>query len=92
MITEKEIMRMALLSKLEIRDEEMSDYIKEMENLINHIKAVDILSSEFSCGIRSDEDYNSLREDRVGESIAQEDVLSNSEGAEDGFVRLRKRA
>ena len=92
MITENEIKRMALLSKLEINDDEMPEYLKELEDLIEHIRAVDTLADDSSYSLRGVEDFNSLREDRVGVSLEREEVLFNSEGAGDGFVKLRKRA
>ncbi len=92
MITEKEIKRMALLSKLEIEENELSEYIGEMEELIEHIKAVDALATDSDISLREIEFFENFREDRVGESIEREELLGESEGAADGFVRLRKRA
>ena len=92
MITEKEIRDMALLSKLEIKNEEMPEYIREMEDLIEHIKAVDALVTDSTHNLRNIENFEKLREDAVGESLDTEEVLLNSQGAADGFVKLRKRA
>ena len=92
MITEKEINRMALLSKLEIKNEEMPEYISEMEDLIEHIKAVDALATDSDISLREIEFFENFRADTVGESLDKEDVLLNSQDAQDGFVRLRKRA
>ena len=92
MITEKEMRRMALLSKLSIADSEMPHFIKGMEDLLEHIKAVESLGDDSDDVLREVEEFKNLREDRVEESVDREGLLKNSEGASEGFVRLRKRA
>lgn len=92
MITEKDILRIATLSKLEIREDEIPFYKKELERMLSFVGNV----HEDICGEMADvsecADFRSLREDKVKESFDREDITRNAPEESDGFIRLRKRA
>lgn len=92
MITEKDILRMATLSKLEIKEEEMPVYIKELESMLGFAEEIDADLEVKDENITEHADFRNLREDKVKPSFEQGDILRNSPEECDGFIRLRKRA
>ncbi len=91
MITEKDIMRIACLSKLEIKKEEVLYFIKELEELLTFADSLDFISDKSEvapCPV----DFSKLRADDVKVSLESSKILSNAQDTENGFFILRKRA
>ncbi|MBQ8573152.1 MAG: aspartyl/glutamyl-tRNA amidotransferase subunit C [Ruminococcus sp.] len=91
MITENDIMRVACLSKLEIKEQDIPFFIKELEELLNFAESMDVSADNAGvspCPV----DFSSLRADEVRISTESSEILSNSQETENGFFRLRKRA
>lgn len=91
MITEKDILRMATLSKLEIAEKDVPFYIKEIEYILGFAEAVDGASGESGFSEPQPVDYNTLRADEVLPSTESREILLNAKDTEDGFIKLRKR-
>ena len=92
MITEKDIKRISTLAKLEIGDEEIPLYIKEMETVLSAVDSIEsALESEKG---RENEpvDYNNLRNDEAKPSLKTEEIIANAKETEESFIKLRKRA
>lgn len=91
MITEKDIKRIAVLSKLEVCEKDVPLYIKEIEDMLLFAEGVESSLKE-SKGEIGALDYNMLRSDEVMPSSLSGDILSNAKDTEDNFFLLRKQA
>ena len=79
MVTPEEIRQLALLAKLEIRDDEIDGLTRQMERIIafaDTINSADVGDTGFDNinGL-----VNVLRADEVIPSLPQEDILKNAE-------------
>ena len=91
MVTPEEIRQLALLAKLEIRDDEIDGLTRQMERIIafaDTINSADVGDTGFDNinGL-----VNVLRADVVIPSLPQEDILKNAESAAEGCFVVRKR-
>lgn len=91
-ITENDILRMATLSKLEIKEEEMALYKKEMEAMLQFAEKIEADISGEEDYVSEYEDFKDLRADKVKPSFEREDIIRNAPENCDGFIKLRKRA
>ena len=87
-MTREELENLAILSKLELKDDEVEDILKDMENIIkfaNKINSAEVLDAEQGDikGLK-----NVFRKDEVLKSYPQEEILKNSKTYEDGFFYL----
>ena len=87
----EEIFDLAILSKLEIKEDEVDDILSDMENIIKFAQKInfaDVSDDEF-------EEVNKLknvyREDEVLESFPQDEILKNAKTVEDGFFCLKNK-
>lgn len=91
-ITENDILRMATLSKLEIKEEEMALYKKEMEAMLQFAEKIEADISGEEDYVSVYEDFKDLRADKVKPSFERDDIIRNAPEKCDGFIKLRKRA
>ncbi|MBQ1928377.1 MAG: Asp-tRNA(Asn)/Glu-tRNA(Gln) amidotransferase subunit GatC [Acutalibacteraceae bacterium] len=91
MVTKEEILDIALLSKLEVTEDELDSLTDEMMNII---KFADTINS-FDGEIGEFDDINGLknemRDDVVVESYDRERILANVNGGEDGYFPVKKK-
>lgn len=91
MVTKEEILDIALLSKLEVTEDELDSLTDEMMNII---KFADTINS-FDGEIGEFDDINGLknemRDDVVVESYDRERILANANGGEDGYFPVKKK-
>ena len=91
MVTKEEILDIALLSKLEVTEDELDSLTDEMMNII---KFADTINS-FDGEIGEFDDINGLKNemrDDVGvESYDRERILANVNGGEDGYFPVKKK-
>ena len=91
MVTKEEILDIALLSKLEVTEDELDSLTDEMMNII---KFADTINS-FDGEIFEFDDINGLknemRDDVVVESYDRERILANVNGGEDGYFPVKKK-
>ncbi len=91
-ITEKDIMRMATLAKLEVKSEEVPFYISEVQRLLDYAEAINTEEPSGEVSEAEPLDFNSMREDEALDSFTASEILSNAKESEEGFFKLRKRA
>ena len=87
-ISEKDLENIALLSKLEIKKDEMAKLLSDMDNIIefaNKINSIELEDLDFDNvnGLK-----NQFRDDVVVESLDQEEILKNAKTKDDGFFVL----
>ena len=92
MITEKDIMRIANLAKLQINEIEMPFYIKEMAKVLSFAESVDAALENIEAEENLPVDFSMLRADEISSSFNSEEVLSNTADREENYFKLRKRA
>ena len=94
MITKDDLLHLALLSKLEVREDEMDALISDMESIVAFADTI----AQASGGVSGDglptTLENVFRADEVRPSMDRELILQNVNGGEDGcfVVRTRKQA
>lgn len=91
MIKSEDLDRIAALAKLEIKDSEKAEYIEEIENLLGHIEKIMIADEENNEVSYQFKDFSELREDEVKPSADRDQLLSNADDTQDGFVKLKRR-
>ncbi len=89
MVTKEEVLKIARLAKLSVAEEELDGLTAAMSEIISFadtINAAGDTTGEFDTihGLQ-----NAFREDVVVPSFAQEDILKNREGGENGFFAVR---
>ena len=78
MITKKDVLHIAKLSKLEFSDEEIEKFTTEMSTIIeyvNTLQGVDTSDVEDQTSVLP---LNDLRADKVEPSLSQEDAIKNA--------------
>lgn len=91
MVTKEEIMDIALLSKLHIDDDETDDLTKEMMNIIKFADTINGYDGEVEEFDNINNLSNVFREDVVGESFLQSEILKNVDGGENGYFPVKKK-
>lgn len=90
MISKEEVLKIAKLAKLSVKDEEIEGLTSEMSRIIEYAHII--------CSIEdADVDFenlnnieNAFNEDDIVESFDVDDVLKNREGGENGYFVVRK--
>ncbi len=89
MISIKEVEHVALLARLELSEEEKEVYTKQLSDILEHARKLQDLDTE---GVPPTAHVlplqNVFREDRVGEHLDIEDVLSNAPEREGDFFKV----
>jgi aspartyl-tRNA(Asn)/glutamyl-tRNA(Gln) amidotransferase subunit C len=89
-ITTEEIRHLALLTRINMTEEEVDIMRGQMSDILNSIQVLNQVDTEgveptaHSSGVDS-----VLREDESRPSIPIEDALSNAPNVQDGFIRVR---
>lgn len=85
----EELYDIAILSKLEIREDEVEDILKDMENILafaNKIDSAKVYEGDLD---KINDLENVFREDIVEKSYDQDEILKNAKTKEDGFFYLK---
>lgn len=91
MVTKEEIMDIALLSKLHIDDSEIDKLTQEMMNIIKFADTINGYDGEVEEFDNINNLVNVFREDVVGESFPQSEILKNVDGGENGYFPVKKK-
>lgn len=91
MIDKKEIENLADLSKMNLTDKEKSIFEKDLNLLLDEVKEaknVDTKNTEITYNVN--EMKNPLRDEKVWESLAREEVLKNTSEEQYGYFKILK--
>ncbi len=88
-MNKEELYNIAILSKLEIKEQEVDEILKEMENIITFAQKINDAKVLDETVENLNDLENVLREDEVVSSYPQEEILKNAKTKEDGFFYLR---
>lgn len=91
MVTHEDVLKIARLSKLEIREDELEAFTKDMDEIINFADTINQATVESSDFDHINHLENVFREDVVVPSLPPEDILRNAESQEDNYFLVKKR-
>ena len=90
-ISKEEIMHIAKLANLKIRDDEMSDYIKNLEDILNFANAVNQAPIDgLETSIGTIDNCNVFRKDEIKVFEDNKALLQNAPEQEDNMFRIPK--
>lgn len=88
-ITREDVVHVAKLARLQLTDEEIDTYTRQLDDILDHAARVDGLDTE---GVDPTAHpiplANVLREDTVRPSLDRDEVLAQAPSAEDGYFRV----
>ena len=90
-IKKEDIKHIANLSMLNLSDEEIEKYTKDMEQIVNFankVNEIDTSSTEISAF--SNDNVNVFRKDEIVQTVDKETLLQNAPSQEDGMFRIPK--
>ena len=91
MVTHEDVLKIANLAKLSIKEEELDKLTKEMDNIIAFADTINTASDEASDFDNINNLSNAFREDVVVPSLDREQILKNAESKQDGYFLVKKR-
>ncbi len=90
-ISKDEIIHIAKLASLNLSNEEIDKYTKDMQdilqfaNTVNNVNTDDVKETIGSAG-----EYNVFRKDEIKQEVSKEELLKNAPSQEDGMFRIPK--
>ena len=92
MIDKKEIKKIAALAKIDISDDEMGDYSKQISKILEYMSALNEVDTsnveEFSNQLLNDS--QNIREDNPEESLKRDDVINLAPESDGVFFKVPK--
>ena len=92
MVTREDVLQMARLSKLYIKEEEMDALTKDMDNIIAFAETISTAQCEQTNFDNINNLTNVLREDVVVPSYDREEILKNAESQDEGYFLVKRRS
>lgn len=90
-LTRDEVLKVAKLSKLEFKDEEIARFQEDLNNIFNHIDELNEVDTDNVEPLTQVNNMiNNFREDIVRESLTQEKAMLNSPSKVDGMLIVPK--
>ena len=92
MVTREDVLQMARLSKLYIKEEELDALTKDMDNIIAFAETISTAQCEQTNFDNINNLTNVLREDVVVPSYDREEILKNAESQDEGYFPVKRRS
>ena len=92
MVTREDVLQMARLSKLNIKEEELDALTKDMDNIIAFAETISTAQCEQTNFDNINNLTNVLREDVVVPSYDREEILKNAESQDEGYFLVKRRS
>ena len=92
MVTREDVLQMARLSKLYIKEEELDALTKDMDNIIAFAETISTAQCEQTNFDNINNLTNVLREDVVVPSYDREEILKNAESQDEGYFIVKRRS
>ncbi len=90
-LTRDDVLKIALLSRLEIREEEIENLTRQFNDIMAHVDRLNQVNTENVLPTaHALPVYNVLRPDVRQESLPREKAMINAPQEEDGFFRVPK--
>lgn len=90
-VSKEEILHIAKLANLNLKEEEVSTYMGHLEEILNFANVVNqapIEGLEETIGIN--EAYNVFRKDEIVESLDRDELLQNAPDKQEGMFKIPK--
>ena len=92
MVTREDVLQMARLSKLYIKEEELDALTKDIDNIIAFAETISTAQCEQTNFDNINNLTNVLREDVVVPSYDREEILKNAESQDEGYFLVKRRS
>ena len=92
MVTREDVLQMARLSKLYIKEEELDALTKDMDNIIAFAETISAAQCEQTNFDNINNLSNVLRDDVVVPSYDREEILKNAESQDEGYFLVKRRS
>ena len=90
-ISRDEIIHIAKLAMLNLNEQEIDNYTKDMQEILGYAEMINNLdTSNIDETIAATEQKNVFRKDEVIESKSREDLLQNAPSQDEGMFRIPK--
>ncbi len=90
-ISDEEILHIANLASLNLSNEEVEKYKKDLQDILNFANIVNKASVDgIEETIIANEAYNVFRKDEIGKCYTQEELLQNAEDKQNGMFKIPK--
>jgi len=82
------IKHIAELSRIQLSKKELKKFTPQMKTILNAANDVQEVNTEGKQPMKKHVPFSTLREDEVGETLTQEEVLKNANHKELGFIKV----
>lgn len=90
-VSKEELMHIAKLADIKIKDNEIEDYLNNLQDILNFAEVVNKAPIEdMEETIGTNENYNVFRKDEIKEFENHEGLLQNAPEAERGMFKIPK--
>ena len=90
-ISNEEILHIAKLARLNLKDTEIEDYKKNLEEILDFADTINRVDTDnIGETIGTNENYNAFRKDEIRHEDNKEELLSNAPSKDDGMFRIPK--
>ena len=90
-ISKEELLHIAKLSDLEIKENEIEEYLKNLEDILNYTETIDKIDvSKLDETIGATEDYNVFRKDEVKQFDNIDQMLENGPEVDRNMFKIPK--
>lgn len=90
-VSKEEILHIAKLANLNLKEEEVETYMGHLEEILNFANIVNEAPIEgLKETIGANEAYNVFRKDEIKQGINREELLQNAEEVQEGMFKIPK--
>ena len=90
-VSKDEVLHIANLADLNIKDDEIDEYAKNLQDILNFVEVLNKVDTDnVEESIRTIDNYNVFRKDEVKEFEDKESLLQNAPDKEDGMFKIPK--
>lgn len=89
-VDQEKIKHIAKLSKIELKDNELSELSKQVEQILEYVEQLDEIKNDREPLDNITGNYNRLREDIIINFDNKEQILKNAPKSKDGFILVPK--
>ena len=90
-VSKEEILHIAKLANLNLKEEEVTTYMGHLEEILNFANIVDEAPIEgLKETIGANETYNVFRKDELKQGINREELLQNAKEVQEGMFKIPK--
>jgi aspartyl-tRNA(Asn)/glutamyl-tRNA(Gln) amidotransferase subunit C len=87
MITEGDVLHIANLAKIEVREEEVERFVREFQSILDYFDILDEVDEGIEPTFQVLSLTNIFRKDKPKKSLPREEVLKNARHVEEGYFK-----